>query len=383
MEAHSVWAEIDLQAIAHNLGEIRRLVAPQTEIMAVVKADGYGHGALQVARTALEHGATRLAVARGDEALSLREAGIDAPILVFGGVPAGQLQRLIGYDLTFTIFSRTMAETLSAAALQAGRALSVHLKVDTGMGRLGFNRDPLALDDRPERRIQREILAVAAMPGLELEGIYTHFASADASDKTFAHWQFRLFMELLEMLSRDGLHFPLRHAANSAAILDLPDAHLDLVRAGIMLYGLSPTSDRGRPDIDLRPAMQFKTRISQIKEVPAGFPVSYGSSYRTMQSTRLATVSVGYADGLNRLLSSRVNMLVKGVRVPVVGRICMDQSVLDVGAVPGVRCGDEVVVFGRQGAAELPVGELAALLDTINYEIVSTLTARVPRIYPG
>lgn len=383
MEPHSVWAEIDLSAIAHNLREIRRIVDPDSELMAVVKADGYGHGAVPVARTSLKNGATRLGVARAEEAVVLRNAGINAPILVFGSVSGGELRRLIKYDLTFTIFSREIAQTLSAIALETGRSQRVHLKVDTGMGRLGFTLGQPELGSAPDRQALREILSVADLPGLELEGIYTHFASADAQDKTFAQRQLQLFMELLEQLSRAGLHFPCRHAANSAAIINLPESHLDLVRAGIMAYGLYPSDQVDQRRISLKPVMQLKTQITQIKEVSAGYCVSYGSSYRTERPTCLATVSVGYADGLNRLLSSRASMLVTGIRSPIVGRICMDQTILDVGHLDGVQVGEEVIIFGRQGGTELPVEEQAALLETINYEIVSSLTARIPRIYKG
>lgn len=381
MEPHSVWAEIDLSAIEHNLREIRRIVEPGTELMIVVKADGYGHGAVPVARVALKNGATRLGVARAEEAVVLRNAGISAPILVFGAVSGNELRRLVEYDLTFTISSRTMAETLSKVAQEMERPLRAHLKVDTGMGRLGFNSGQPQLDSVTDRQAQQEILAVAALPGLELEGIYTHFASADAHDKTFARQQLRLFMNLLEQLSRAGMQFSLRHTANSAAIIDLPESHLDLVRAGIMTYGLYPSDEVDQQHIQLKPAMQLKTRVTLVKKVPAGYRVSYGSTYRTECPTCLATVSIGYADGFKRFFSSRGSMLVKGERVPVVGRVCMDQTILDVGQIHTVQAGDEVVVFGRQGEACLSVEELAALLKTINYEVVSSLTARVLRIY--
>lgn len=376
MNDQPIWAEIDLGAVAHNLREVRRACRSQARIMAVVKADAYGHGAPAVARTVLENGADALGVARAGEGVALRRVGVRAPILVFGYCSPELAGELLEHDLTPTIFSLEQARQLSAAAASRRRTLKAHLKIDTGMGRLGFVAGVGGV-----KRAAGQVAATARLPRLEIEGIYTHFAAADGVDKTSARSQLALFHDLLARLKLLGLDFPLRHAANSSAIIDLPETHLDLVRAGIMLYGLYPSTEVSRERVDLWPAMQFKARVAQVRAVPAGFRVGYGSTYAAPRPTRLATVTVGYADGYSRLLSTRGSMLVRGCRVPVVGRVCMDQTVVDVGQIEGVRPGDEVVIFGRQGNECIAVEELALVAGTINYEVVSTIMARVPRLY--
>lgn len=352
--------------------------------MAVVKADGYGHGGVAVAKVALESGADCLGVARLHEAVELRDAGIAAPILIFGLTPAEEIDTLLGLDLVQAVFARDAAEALASAATSRDKRARVHIKVDTGMGRLGLLADePRAEEATASAANHRidEVRAIASLPGLEVEGLFTHFATADHADKTYANRQLRRFLELVDCLKQQGLELPLNHAANSAALLDMPDSHLDMVRPGIATYGLYPSADVDRGRVNLEPVMEWKSRIIQIKKVPAGFGVSYGITYETPQPTTLATVAVGYADGLSRGLSSRGQMLVGGQRVPVVGRICMDLTLLDVGEVSDVSVGDEVVILGRQGAEVLSTDEMASTLDTINYEIVSTITSRVPRIY--
>ena len=378
------WAEIDLAAYRHNIAELRRATRPESKFMAVVKANGYGHGAVEVSRVALESGADCLGVARLHEAVELREAGIEAPILIFGSTPAESVETLLNLDLTQAVFTSEAAEALAARCRSIGRRLRVHIKVDTGMGRLGLLADESFTDEATGTAAShrlREVTSIAALPGLEVEGLFTHFATADHADKTYADRQLHRFLELLDRLKQEGIEFPMNHAANSAALLDMPDSHLDMVRPGIATYGLYPSAEVDQSRVELKPVMEWKARIIQLKEVPAGFGVSYGITYETPRPTRLATVAVGYADGLNRGLSCRGEMLVKGQRVPIVGRICMDLTLLDVGEVPGATEGDEVVILGRQGEEELTADEMAATLDTINYEIVSTITSRVPRIY--
>lgn len=379
-----LWAEIDLEAIAHNFREAKRACRPGTRVMAVVKANAYGHGALEVARTVLENGADCLGVARAAEGLGLRRAGIEAPILVFGFTPLALAGKLLDHDLTQTIFSLEQALHLSAVARSRRRTLTAHLKIDTGMGRLGFlsgNPFPPEGENRQIEKSMEEIASVARLPFLTIDGIYTHFAAADCIDKRYAGKQLATFIDLLDQLKKLGLEFPLRHAANSAAIIDLPETHLDMVRAGIMLYGLYPSEGVQKERVELRPAMQLKSRVAHVREVPAGFQVSYGSTYETRCPTRLATVAVGYADGYDRRFSSGATMLIHGCRTPVVGRICMDQTIVDVGHIEGVNPGDEVVVFGHQGDECIAVEELADLSGTISYEVVSAITARVPLIY--
>ncbi|MEW6458704.1 MAG: alanine racemase [Bacillota bacterium] len=373
LREYSVWAEVNLSALAHNLGEVRRLVGPDTEVAAVVKANAYGHGLVEVAGTLLAHGADRLCVARVDEGVALREAGIDAPVLVMGFVPPPLYDTALDHDLTLTVCDPEAAAELSAAAARHGRPAPVHLKLDTGMGRLGLVT--------ADRDLYRNILAIASLPHLEIEGLYTHFANADRRDKSHAQRQLVDFVEVTCTLGHDGIDIELLHAANSAALIDMPESRLNLVRPGIMLYGLYPSPEVKTRQVDLRPVMTLKAQVGFLKRVPAGWTVSYGSTYTTPAPTTLATVPCGYADGYNRRLSNRGAVLIHGRRAPVVGRVTMDQIVVDVGHIPGVAVGDEVVLFGRQGEAELHVDEVAALLDTINYEVVCAVSARVPRVY--
>lgn len=384
MTQELVWAEIDLSAIAANVKALKALLQPGSRLMAVVKADGYGHGAVKVAQTALQNGAGHLAVARLEEGIELRKAGITAPILIFGYTPPENLRRMIEHDLMPTVYSLESARACSEIAAAAGKVLPIHIKIDSGMGRLGLlpvRLETGELDATDETRMVKDIQSIARLPAIELEGIYTHFAAADSADKAYSHRQLDLFLHILEQVKASGVTIGIRHAANSAATIELPQAHLDMVRPGISLYGFYPSDEVDRTRIALKPAMTLKTRIIQLKQVPDGFHVSYGMTYTTARPTTIATVPLGYADGYSRRLSSRGHMLVRGTRVPIVGRVCMDLTMLDVGALPDAQVGDEVVAFGRQGEVEIHADELAATIDTINYEIVSSLTARVPKVY--
>ena len=384
MEPYLVWAEIDLTAIAHNVNALKRATHPEARLMAVVKANAYGHGYREVAAKALECGVEILGVARVDEAVKLRESGFDVPILIFGITPPCHAETLLKYDLTQTVSSLEGAQVLSDIAAQSGKKIRTHLKVDTGMGRLGIQPDGRRYDANRfeiDESAIKEVESIVRLTGLELEGIYTHFATADSSDKSYADRQFEIFMVFLDALNRSGIHFSVRHAANSAGIIDLPDTHLDMVRAGIALYGLYPSAEVDKNRIALKPAMALKTRIAHLKKVPAGFKISYGITYETKKPTTIATVSVGYADGYSRLLSSRGNMLVCGRKAPVVGRVCMDQTMLDVGHIPEANLDEEVVVFGTQGDQTITADEVAESSGTINYEVVSSITERVPRVY--
>ncbi len=379
MDAPTLRADIDLDAIAHNIAELRRLTGPAVRFMAVVKANAYGHGAAAVSRTAIDCGAAFLGVARIQEAVNLREAGIDAPILVFGATPADQARHLIDYRISQAVTEPVQADILSAAA-KAGETIPVHIKLDTGMGRVGFvtstgdmrNAGILPAD---------EIIRIARMPGLKLEGVFTHFAAADSADLGYTRLQTERFLDALAQLRGKGLAFPLCHAANSGAIIAMPESHLDMVRAGIAMYGLPPSTEMDISGVSLKPALSLKARVVQVKSVPAGFHVSYGMTYTTDRPTTIATVPVGYADGFRRTLSNRGQMLVHGQRAPIAGRVCMDLTLLDVGHIDDVRVGDEVVIIGRQGTEAITADDMAADLDTINYEVVSALTARVPRVY--
>ena len=384
MADNLLWAEIDLKAIAHNIRELRRIADPNSRLMAVVKANGYGHGSVEVARCALNNGVKVLGVARIDEAVTLRNAGIDAPILIFGYTPPHFYKEILKFDLTQTVYSLQTAESLSAFAVSNNKRIKVHLKIDTGMGRLGILPD--CLRDYRENGIKaglalREVESIVSLIGLEAEGIFTHFSTADSSDKSFSRRQFEIFMEFIDSLKGKGIEFGVRHAANSAGIIDMPETHLDMVRAGIAMYGLYPSEKTMNDKATLLPAMSLKTVIIHLKDVSSGFKVSYGATYETKKPTTIATVPVGYADGYSRLLSSRGHMLVCGEKVPIAGRVCMDLTMLDVGNDGRVKQGDEVVIFGKQKDSEIKADEIASLLGTINYEIVSSLTERVKRVY--
>lgn len=366
------WAEIDLGAIAHNVREFRRHIPSQTRLMAIVKADGYGHGAVEVAREAVSAGISFLAVGMVEEAAELRESGIDAPILILGFTPKEYAPYLCEYNLTPSVFTPEEAAAFSQAAVRAGRILDVHVKVDTGMGRVGCFPCETADDF---------IMDAANLPGLRIAGIYTHFASADHRDKTFARYQLERYLSLVRRLERQGLQIPLKHAANSAAAIDLPEARLDMVRIGISLYGLYPSDEVNREDIRLRPAMSLRSKIIFVKDVPAGTGISYGWTYVAEEPDRIATLPLGYGDGYRRMLSNRGQVLVRGRRVPVVGRVCMDQTMISVRALDGVSAGEEAVLFGRQGDAMLHVDEVARWLETINYEVITSVSRRVPRVY--
>lgn len=374
-----VWAEIDLGAIAHNVRALRRATNPSARLMVAVKANGYGHGAEQTARVALENGATDLGVARIDEGIALRRAGISAPILIFGFTPDRCLAELAAHRLVPAVLSLDHARALAAAARAAGKVLPIHVKVDTGMGRLGLACDDLRGGGAAPAA--GEIAAIARLEGLALQGLFTHFATADHADLAYARLQFQRFQRLMAQLDTAGCAVALRHAANSGAIVQMPETHLEMVRAGIAVYGLYPSAEVDHGLIDLKPAMTLKATILQLKQVAAGTPISYGCTYKAPAPTTIATVSVGYADGYSRALSNRGAMLAGGRRVPIVGRICMDLTMIDVGPSPTVKAGDEVVLIGRQGQAEISADEVAATLGTINYEVVSALTGRVERIY--
>lgn len=379
MEKPLIWAEINLAALAHNVRELRRITDPKSKLLVAVKANGYGHGAVEVARTALKNGATHLGVARLHEGVELRKAGIAAPILIMGYTPSQYAMQLLTYHLTPTVYSLKNASNLSAAAAKQNQVLGTHIKVDTGMGRLGIQQDALRMNDT--EAAVAEIAAIASLPALELQGIFTHFATADHQDKAYANRQFSRFQLLLSALDRAGQKVPMRHAANSGAIIDMPDTHLDMVRAGISTYGLYPSDEVNRSRINLIPAMHLKARIIHLKQVAANTRISYGGTFETEAPTTIATIPAGYGDGYSRLLSNQGHMLVQGRRAPIVGRVCMDLSMLDVGAIDGVQVGDEVVLIGRQGDAVISADEVAAATHTINYEVVTAVMARVQRVY--
>ncbi len=366
------WVEVDLSAIGNNTRRIKQLVGSRVRVLVSLKADAYGHGALKVARTVLFNGASMLGVATVSEAAPLREAGITAPILVFGYVPPWQMREAARLGVTVTLYSPEAAQALSRAAQALDKTVKVHAKIDSGMARLGVRAEQLD-------EVLALVRTIATQQGLEFEGLYTHMASADASDLSYSWRQLDRFQRVLHMLVEHGLRPPIVHAANSAATLNLPEARFDMVRPGIAIYGLDPSADLHLPE-GFRAALSFKTLVSQVKMLPAGECVSYGCTYVTNRPTRIAVLPVGYADGFRRAPRNWGSVLIHGQEAPILGRVCMDQCMVDVTHIPQAHVGDEVVLIGQQGQAILSAEKVAERLGTINYEVVSAILARVPRV---
>lgn len=365
----TTYALIDLDAVAANVHTLKHHIGEKCQLIAVVKANAYGHGAIPVARAALHAGASRIAVARVDEGIALRQAGIHAPILVMGYAIPAEAERMVAHDLTPTVTTLEVAQALHAAAASAGRKVPIHIKIDTGMGRFGLLPDEaLSFIDR-----------FAALEGLDLEGIYTHFATSDEADKSFTMQQYTIFTGVLNSLSAAGYTFRLKHAANSAAAIDLPTTHLDAVRIGIALYGLNASSET-ISTFDRHPVLTLRSHVGRVRTLPVGWSIGYGRTYICETPRKVALVPIGYGDGFRRHLSNKGVMLIRGKRVPVIGRVSMDQTVVDVTDLPDVHENDEVVVLGRQGEEHITAEEIAALVGTNNYEVVTALLGRVPRI---
>ncbi len=361
--------EIDLDAIVGNLAAVQRRVSP-ARVMAVVKANAYGHGLQSIAEATAQAGAEYLGVALAQEGVELREKRIQTPILVLGGFFEDEVKAFLQYDLEATVYDWPRAVALSQRAVALGKRAKVHVKVDTGMGRVGVNwREAVGF-----------VREVQSLRGLELLGIYTHFASSDAADKSFAQRQLRRFREVVTELDRQGVTIPLKHAANSGAVLDLPESYFDMVRVGLLIYGYYPSRETTE-SVAVSPALRLKSRVIAVKDVPPGTVVSYNSTYRTGSKTRIATVPIGYGDGYNRLLSNRGEVLIRGRRHKVVGAVCMDQIMVDVGGDAEVVPGDEVVLLGRQGGEEITIYEICDKLNTIPYEVTCWISERVPRLY--
>lgn len=367
------WAEVDLDAIAHNMREIRRITNENAQIMAVVKADAYGHGFMETAKTLLENGADRLAVAVLQEGKQLRSRGVDVPILILGASGPEDAEDIINFDITPNVFDYEFAKALSYTAEKKEKVTKVHIKLDTGMSRIGF-----VVDDGDNEEIINEILKVSRLPYIEIEGIFSHFATSDESDRQYTLLQFERFMRVVKALEERGLHIPIKHICNSAGIMMYPEMHLDMVRPGVILYGMYPSNEVDKSRLDLIPAMTLKSSITLVKEVEPGRGVSYGKEYITDSITKIATVPIGYADGYLRKIAKKGRMLVNGVKVPIIGRICMDQCMIDVTNVHNIDRGDEAIIFGREG---ITIDDLAGWLETINYEVACVIGKRIPRIY--
>jgi len=361
------WAEIDLDAIAANTRAIKQFVGAQTQIIATIKANAYGHNEVQVARTVIEAGATLLAVHRTIDGVRLRKEGITAPILILGYTPRTGIPLLVDYHLTPTVIDREIAELLSE---QATYPVPIHVKVDSGMSRYGLF---------PEEVLDY-VKAVSKLPNITVQGIFSHFATADETNRAPMLTQWKTFQSVLEMLEQAGFQIPLRHICNSGGVISLPEAHLDAVRPGILLYGLNPSAECQAP-FPLHPALTLKSIVVRVRTLPAGSAIGYGRTYTTKEPLVAALVPIGYGDGYRRLISNRGAVLIHGQRAPICGRVSMDQVVVDVSHIPDVQIEDEVVVIGEQGSEKITPEEVAQWAETINYEVLTSLHPQVVRVY--
>lgn len=365
--------EIDLDCIAHNVRELKRL-APQAQLMATVKANAYGHGAVQVSRVALANGATWLGVATVEEGMELRRAGLKVPILVFSGLLPHQISACIQYDLDCALAGKNFISQIKPVlmGLPAGKRLFVHLKIDTGMHRLGILPKDLEV-----------LLAeLKRLPQVSVRGIWTHFAESASRDKSFSLKQLAIFQQCVEIVENSLGQIPLKHAANSGAVINLPQSHYNLIRPGLGIYGYYDERHLAEL-VYLKPALTWKTRIISVREIPPGETVSYGRTYEATGHMKIATLPVGYADGYKRLLSNQGQVLIRGERANIIGRICMDQTMVDVTFIEGIKEGEEVVLLGTQGGKDLSIYEMCKWAQTIPYEILVSISGRVQRIYKG
>ncbi len=367
-----IWAEINLDSLENNIKEVRRITSKDAMVMAVVKADAYGHGAVECAKVFLKNGADKLAVACYNEALQLRNANIKAPIMILGASFEEELDGLIQNDITISLFSYDFAKKVSQAALKNEKTAKIHIKIDTGMSRIGY------VTGVNDEEIVEEIINISKLDNIELEGIFSHFSTADEKETDYTELQFERFINICNMLEQRGLIIPIRHIANSAGIMMYPQMHLDMVRAGIILYGFYPSEDVDKSRINLKKVMSVKSRITHIKEICDNRGVSYGKVYITNGKTKIATISVGYADGYTRMLGGNAKILVNDEPMDVIGRICMDQCMINVTNVNNINVGDEVTIFGPK---TVTADTLASWLGTINYEIVCMISKRIPRVF--
>lgn len=365
------WVEINLDALGCNFDSVRKTLPENTKILAVVKANAYGHGAVGVAKF-LEDKADYLAVAATDEALEIRKNGVNCPILILGHIPYGDYDNIVKYNITPTISDYYEAELLSKAAVKAGVIAVCHIAVDTGMNRIGFKCNKASVE---------EIKKIKELPNIEIEGVFSHLAAADMLDKAYTKLQAEKFDDFVLNLEKEGINAPIKHLYNSAAIADLEKKY-DMVRQGIILYGLRPSDEVEFNNIAIpQPVMSMKTRVVQVKTLPAGESISYGCTYTTKKETIVATLCAGYADGVTRVLSNNGEVLVRGKRAKIIGRVCMDQFMIDVTDIPDVEAGDTATIFGTDGEETISVDEIAKKADTINYEIICNINSRVTRVY--
>jgi alanine racemase len=371
-EVRPVWLEINMDNLVYNFKEIRRIVNPSTKIMAVIKANAYEHGSVELAKLYEEIGADRLAVSIITEAVELRKAGIKIPIHLLSYTPKEHISLVVDNDVIQGIYRYEDAKYLSDYAVTKNKIAKIHVKIDTGMSRIGFLPNNESIED---------IVRISKLPNIEIEGIFTHFAKADEVDREFTKIQIDRFNWIIDMLKERGVYFRIKHVSNSASILDFPEYNLDMVRPGIILYGYYPSDVVDKSKVKLKPAMSLKAKISNIKVVPENTGISYNHIYYTKRESTIATIPIGYADGYTRMLSGKGFVCIKNRRVPIVGKICMDQMMIDVTGIENVKIGDEVVLFGHDNDNYPHIEELAALLGTVNYEIICMMGRRLPRVY--
>ncbi|MCR5335402.1 MAG: alanine racemase [Synergistes sp.] len=366
-----IYAEIDLDRIVHNAGLLREKMPGGQKFIAVVKADAYGHGAARVSE-ALGGIADAYAAATVEEAMQLRKSGVKKPIYTLGFIPCSRIADAVKNKIRMTVYERVFAEEVSQTASAMGQTAELHIKIDTGMRRIGFEADSAAAD---------EIEKISSLPNIHLEGIFTHLATADEHDKSASDRQIGLFRNMIEMLEARGVRFPVIHCENSAAIMDCSYRGFTAARAGIAIYGMFPSENLNDMGLDLRPALQLKSRVIYIKKIPAGTPVGYGGTFVTRRPTLLATIPAGYADGVPRALSNKGSVIIRGQKAPIAGNICMDQMMADVTDIEGAQKGDEVTIIGESGGKAISAADTAKLTGTINYEITCGISKRVPRIF--
>ncbi len=370
-EYYRIHAEINLDNICDNIKETRKIINKNTKIMGIIKADGYGHGAVPIAKV-LDSLVDAYGISIVEEGVELREAGITKPILILGYAPKEMYDIMIRYDIMPAVCDYDMAEKMSAKAVELGKTLKVHIKLDTGMSRIGF---------RPGEDSVKTIVAVSQLPNIEIDGIFSHFAKADEVDKSFSKEQFRVFMEMAEAIETAGVPLPIKHISNSAGIIELPEANLDMVRSGISTYGLYPSEDVQKERLPLKPAMSLYAYVTMVKELEAGVPVGYGGTYITTGKTKVATIPAGYGDGYPRALSNQGRVIIHGQYAPIIGRVCMDQFMVDVTHIDDVKTGDKAVLIGKEGEKEITLEEIGAMAASFNYEAACDVGKRVPRVY--
>ncbi len=371
------WAEIDIDAIVGNIKQIRKITSPNAKIMAIIKADAYGHGFFEVASALADNGADAFGVATADEAVQIRKAGFKNPILILGVIFRDDLERIIANDIMPVVFGYRFAKTISDTAVKLGKTAKIHIKLDTGMSRIGY----VCTGSDSTERILESIVEISKLPNIEIDGIFSHFAKADETERDYTDLQFGRFRFITDELEKRGVHIPTKHICNSAGIIQYPQYHMDMVRSGIITYGLAPSDDVPINNLGLKPAMQLKSVVTNLKRIKVDTPVSYGGKYIAKPGTRIATIAIGYADGYSRILSGKAQVLIRGKKANIVGNICMDQLMADVTEIEDIKIGDEVILFGSDGNNTITVESVAALMGTINYETICVIGKRVPRVY--